>query len=111
MTAPRPLVGIRAELPYRDVPSVLMSKTQADVASADKRTVCASLGGDDGILTFVIQSAFFRTAKFIRDHGYNLYDPANYDAIVDFIRTGHDRSAAPAVPAKPTPKRPRRAGD
>ena len=96
MTKPRPLIGIRAELPYRDIPDVLMAKTQADVLAADKRTVCAALGGDDGILTFVIQSAFFRTAKFIRDHGYNLYDPVNYAAIVAFVRTGVDPTAAPA---------------
>lgn len=101
--------SIRNILPYRSVSDEHMTKVQAHVAITDKRTVLSALGGDDGILTFVIQHAFLRTATFIRSNGLNLYDPANYDRLIQFVRDGSDpcavRCAAPHADAGATPNR------
>jgi hypothetical protein len=82
----------------------LMAKVQALVSADDKRTVLASLGGDDGVLTFVIQYAFKHAADYIRSNHLNTYDPANYIAIVEFIRNGaYPRSTGPS-PSHPHPR-------
>lgn len=95
--------SIRSTLPYAHLwdpknghPD--MGKVQAYVSLADKRTVVAALGGDDSILTFVIQHAFEQTAEFIRLHGLNTYTSDNHERVLRFIR---DRAPAraPRLPA------------
>lgn len=86
---------IRSQLPYAHLfdpknSSPAMRKVQALVSADDKRTVLSALGGDDGILTFLIQHSFLRTAEFIRKNKLNVYDSSNYSRIVNFIRNGTD---------------------
>lgn len=80
--------SIRPYLPYKDVPEPDLTRVCGAVASDDKRTVVASVGGDDGILTFLIQSAFKHTAKYIRENGLNFPDPDNYKRIVAYVQSG-----------------------
>lgn len=82
-----------------------MAKVQALIAADDKRTVLASLGGDDGVLTLVIQSAFFNAAKFIRANSLNHYDPTNYSIVLNFIRNGADTRPTISPPSHPLPGR------
>lgn len=87
--------SVRKLLPYNHLMDPVndnprMAKVQALVSSDDKRTVLASLGGDDGVLTLTIQHAFKRTAEFIRSNGLNAYDPDNYARVIAFIRDGSD---------------------
>jgi hypothetical protein len=89
------MTSIRSQLPYAslldtDNGSPQLKKVQALVSADDKRTVLSALGGDDGILTFLIQHSFQRTASFIRQNKLNVYDSANHSRILDFIRNGSD---------------------
>ncbi len=86
--------SLRDQLPYaspiRSSDDPLMCRLQSYILLADKRTVLAAVGGDDAIISYVFQHAFKRTADFIRANGLNLYDPANYNRVLAFIRDGSD---------------------
>lgn len=92
-------------LPYRHLDKIAqMTQAQAQVSIDDKRTIRAALGGDDAILSLVIQTAFHRTAKFIRDNGLNIYDTASFDRILTFIRDGADTCAVGHSPLVHVPR-------
>lgn len=92
--------------PYRSLSEDEICRIQAWVSLRDKRTILAAMGGDDSILSFIVQHAYSQTATFIRTHGLTAYDSApDHAKLLDFIR---DRTApratrdtAPSAPAGP----------
>lgn len=77
-------------MPDRDLISDDMTRVQVEVRKRDKRTLLASVGGDDNIFTFAVRHQFARLYKFIIDNNLHLYDPSHESRIISFIITGSD---------------------
>lgn len=65
-------------------------KVQSLISREDKRAILAILGGDDGIYSYIIQTAFVRTADYIRSQNLSFYDASSRSRVLDFIRNGSD---------------------
>lgn len=87
------MASLRTLLPYHLTPEANLAKVQCFIDLDHKRRIISAMGGNDSILTLIIQSAFLRTHDFIVSNKLDLYDPESFARIIHFVRYGTDLRA------------------
>lgn len=95
--------SIRTILPYKSVAESDLCRIQGYIPIDTKRRIIGAMGGDDSVLSLIVQTAFQKVNDHIVANSLLAYSSEQSARIVDFIRHGSNTCAAVNPPAHPLP--------